>query len=150
MKYQELNGNLITLAQQGKFDVIGHGVNCQCVMGAGLAPQMAKAFGCDTFNLEHYRYKGDVNKLGQIDYAYYKNLIVVNCYSQYDFAKGSTPPVDYEALTLCFRKINHEFKGKHIGLPQLGCGLAGGSWTVVKEIIQRELKDCRVTVVIYK
>lgn len=47
------------------------------------------------------------------------------------------------------RKINHIFKGQHVGLPQIGCGLAGGDWNRVKTIIQNELKDCFVTVVIY-
>jgi O-acetyl-ADP-ribose deacetylase (regulator of RNase III) len=47
------------------------------------------------------------------------------------------------------RKMNRVFKGMRIGLPQIGCGLAGGDWNRVKEIIQRELKDMDVTVVIY-
>ena len=58
-------------------------------------------------------------------------------------------PVDYEAIVLCMRKINHIFKGKHIGLPMIGAGLAGGSWSSIRQIIQTELKDCNVTVVIY-
>jgi len=49
MDYQEIEGDLIVLAKEGKFDVIAHGCNCQCIMGAGLAPQMAKAFGADKF-----------------------------------------------------------------------------------------------------
>jgi O-acetyl-ADP-ribose deacetylase (regulator of RNase III) len=48
------------------------------------------------------------------------------------------------------RKINHRFKGKHIGLPKIGAGLAGGDWDRIKKIIQSELTDCIVTVVIYK
>ena len=48
------------------------------------------------------------------------------------------------------RKINHMFKGQHIGLPRIGCGLAGGDWDIVRGIIQTELKDCHVTVVNYK
>jgi O-acetyl-ADP-ribose deacetylase (regulator of RNase III) len=47
------------------------------------------------------------------------------------------------------RKMNKMFAGKHIGLPQIGCGKARGDWNRVKEIIQRELKGCQVTVVIY-
>ena len=47
------------------------------------------------------------------------------------------------------RKMNHVFKGKHIGLPQIGAGLAGGDWNRIKNIIQTELTDCKVTVVIY-
>jgi O-acetyl-ADP-ribose deacetylase (regulator of RNase III) len=151
MSYKEIKGDLIILAQQGNFDVIVHGCNCQCIMGAGIAPQMAKAFGCDLFRLEKLSYKGDINKLGQIDYDDDGRLAVVNAYTQYFFGgynKGLID-LDYDALTLCLRKINHIFAGEHIGLPQIGCGLAGGNWEVVKSIIQAELSNCHVTVVIY-
>ena len=79
-------------------------------------------------------------------------LIVVNSYTQYKYGSnhidGVKKPIDYEALTLCMRKINHIFAGKHIGLPGLiGCGLAGGKEEIVKEIIKKELKDCDVTIV---
>jgi O-acetyl-ADP-ribose deacetylase (regulator of RNase III) len=47
------------------------------------------------------------------------------------------------------RKMNTIFKGLHIGLPQIGAGLAGGDWNRIKEIIIQELIDCRVTVVIF-
>ena len=171
--YKEIDGDLIVLAREGMFDVITHGCNCLCQMGAGIAPQMAKAFRCDTFEKEGKSYIGDINKLGIIDYAelFLENdkwvrypdengkwvtqeLFVVNSYTQYHYGKnhtdGVSKPLDYEALTLCLRKINHTFKGKHIGLPQIGCGLAGGDWNVVKKIIKIELKDCDVTVVIFK
>lgn len=49
MSYTEVNGDLIKLAKRGEFDVIGHGCNCFCTMGAGIAPQMAEAFDCDSF-----------------------------------------------------------------------------------------------------
>jgi O-acetyl-ADP-ribose deacetylase (regulator of RNase III) len=45
--------------------------------------------------------------------------------------------------------MNHYFKGKHIGLPQIGCGLAGGDWDIVRNLIQEIMIDCDVTVVIY-
>lgn len=164
MEYQEIQGDLIELALKGRFDVIAHGCNCFCTMGAGIAPKMANAFGCDTFPKENLRYKGNIDKLGTIDFMYrciedafeiqdVKTVIVVNAYTQYYYGKnhfdGVSKPIDYEALTLCMRKINHIFKGKHIGLSQIGCGLAGGDWNIVKSIIQKELKDCKVTIVIY-
>ena len=37
-----VDGDLIKLAKQGRFDVIVHGCNCFCQMGAGIAPQMAE------------------------------------------------------------------------------------------------------------
>jgi O-acetyl-ADP-ribose deacetylase (regulator of RNase III) len=195
MKYQEIEGDLIKLATQGTFDVITHGCNCFCTMGAGIAPQMALVFECNFFEKEiifetgvdedgePYEHetgnKGDINKLGTIDYEqkyiWFKHpmskepvvmnhrtvgqpdtqpIIVVNSYTQYRYgrnhADGVSNPLDYEALTLCMRKINHQFKGKHIGLPKIGAGLAGGDWDRIKKIIQTELRDMKVTVVVYK
>lgn len=181
--YAEIDGDLISLAKQGKFDVIAHGCNCFCTMGAGIAPQMAKAFGCDTYTLEQVEdaydengfqieknYRGDINKLGQINFkklwvnnekVYHgldskssaKPLYVVNAYTQYNYganhADGDKKPVDCEAITLVMRKINRIFAGKHIGLPKIGSGLAGGSWKIIQEIIKAELTDCDVTVVNY-
>jgi O-acetyl-ADP-ribose deacetylase (regulator of RNase III) len=170
--YTEIQGDLIELAKEGKFDVISHGCNCFCVMGAGIAPQMAKAFGCDKYQYESTEFKGNIHKLGTINWGssyvkpgeeivYYtvnksnqlliddgfKRVQVVNSYTQYNYTGSNN--LDYEALALCMRKINHAFKGKHIGLPQIGAGLGGGDWNKIKEIIQRELKDCVITVVIY-
>jgi O-acetyl-ADP-ribose deacetylase (regulator of RNase III) len=167
------------------FDVIAHGCNSFCTMGAGIAVPMAKTFGCDRFPLElkenvfidqddqetYYPTNnyGNINKLGQIDYQdihintntgrilagyslpkpdFIKTVTVVNAYTQYKTG-AATKPLDYEALTLCMRKMNHLFKDKHIGLPAIGCGLAGGDFNIVSEIIKKELKDCKVTVVLY-
>jgi O-acetyl-ADP-ribose deacetylase (regulator of RNase III) len=154
MNYQEVEGDLIKLAKEGKFDVIAHGCNCFCRMKRGIAPQIAEAFGCDKFPLEDERYAGDINKLGQIDYekraiGHGLGLTIVNAYTQYQWGT-ELKPFDYDAFTLCMRKMNHKFAGKHIGLPQIGSHLAGGDWELIQPIIVRELKDCIVTVVIYK
>lgn len=153
MEYTEIYGNLITLAKEGKFDVIVHGCNCFCRMKRGLAPQMAEAFDCDTFTLEDQLQVGDINKLGQIDYKYctmYANkLAVVNAYTQYHWST-ETKPFDYDAFKIILKKLNHLFKGKHIGLPQIGSHLAGGEWSTIKYLIQELLTDCTVTIVIFK
>lgn len=185
-QYQEIKGNLIELAKTGQFDVIAHGCNCMCTMGAGIAPQMAKAFGANSFRMESNFYKGDYNKLGQIDIGYYilesrmdslpvgkadqtlmrnllefcnpvmdeggvKLLYVVNAYTQFNYGKnhadGSSKPLDYTALKLCLKKMNYRFKGLKIGLPKIGCGLAGGDWARVKYYIEKYLCDCYVTIV---
>lgn len=170
MEFKEIEGDLIKLSKEGKFDVITHGCNCRSTMGAGIAPQMAKAFGCDKFEMELYG--TDINKLGNIDYQRFvigektiwslenlKNnrnepeLVVVNSYTQFNYGRnhsdGDEIPLSYEALTLCMKKINETFKGKHIGLPLIGCGLAGGDVSIVISIIKKELKDCNVTIVHY-
>lgn len=158
MSYKEVDGDLVKLALEGKFDVVAHGCNCQCTMGAGIAPQMAKAFGVDKYQMEQPKYKGNMNKLGTIEWRAHNpngnNIIVVNAYTQFNYgrnhADGDKKPVDYDAITMVMRKMNHVFKGKHIGLPRLGAGLAGGDWNIIKGIIQKELKDCNVTIINYK
>lgn len=173
LKYREIQGDLIELAKKGEFDVIAHGCNCMCNMGAGIAIPMKLHFQVDRFKLERVEYeteygdkypsnnKGDINKLGQIDYAVKKlnprqspnkeSLYVVNAYTQYNYGRnhtdGDSKPLDYSALRLCMKKINHIFKGKKIGLPRIGAGLAGGDWGTIQAIIQEELKDCDVTIV---
>lgn len=173
MAYREIKGDIIKLALEGEFDIIAHGVNCFNTQKAGLAPQMVKAFGTDTFELEGEDYKGDFNKLGQIDYEIKmittegkvltviegikncdfsdKALQVINCYTQHTYGKSpkGANPLDYDALRLCLRKIAHTFHG-HIGLPKIGCGLAGGDWDIVKKIIIEELKGHKVTIVHFK
>jgi O-acetyl-ADP-ribose deacetylase (regulator of RNase III) len=168
-RYDEVTGDLIVLAKTGEFDVIAHGCNCRSTMGAGIAPHMARNFGCDKFEMETWG--PTIEKLGCIDYETFvigKNAIwsltdadnklnepeltVVNAYTQNNYGAnhkdGVTKPVDYEAITMCMRKMNVIFKGKHIGLPKIGAGLAGGNWDRIKNIIQTELIDCKVTIVI--
>lgn len=158
MTYKEVEGDLIKLALNGDFNVICHETNCFCLQNAGIAKQMSEIF--DTNNPKKYpqemsMLRGDINKLGRISYREYckftndeiihPRVVVVNAYTQYQ--PGAN--LDYEALTLCLRKMNHEFKGMHIGLPQIRAGIAGDDWDRIKTIIQQELKDCDVTVVIY-
>lgn len=170
--YRIVDGDVIKLARDGKFDVIVHGCNCFCRMKRGIAPQMAEAFGADRFPLENTKYTGDIRKLGQIDIVKYCydldgkawnaeheealhltgtydfTLHVVNAYTQYTWDTNKKP-FDYDAFKLCLRKLNHIFKGKHIGMPKIGSHLAGGVWGEIEKIIKHELKDCRVTVVNY-
>lgn len=163
INYKE--GDIIKLALAGEFDVIAHGVNCFCKQKSGLAPQMVKAFGTDTFRLEGSKFIGDIKKLGNIDYMEYEikmsgairedytgvvthdlgvPLTVVNAYTQYRYGRnhsdGDKNPLNYSALSLCMQKINHIFAGKHIGLPKIGAGLAGGDWDRRTSIPSRIIK----------
>lgn len=48
------------------------------------------------------------------------------------------------------RNINKQYKGKHIGLPLIGAGLAGLDWDMVYKIIKDNLTDMDVTIVKYE
>lgn len=150
MIYNEVDGDLISLANEGSYDVILHGVNCFSTMKKGIAVMMAKEYGCDKFPLEDIEFKGEKGKLGKIDFQYIpgKNIYVVNCYTQYYWNKYSQQ-FDYDAFTSCMKQVNIDFKGMRVGMPKIGSGLGGGDWNKIKEIILNELKDCKVTVVNY-
>jgi O-acetyl-ADP-ribose deacetylase (regulator of RNase III) len=151
MKYIE--GDLIKLAKKGNFDIIAHGCNCFCTMGAGIAKQIKEQIP-EAFEKDRFTLAGDIDKLGNYTGAWVYNDLkkafgVLNCYTQYHY-DAHAKAFDYEAFTLCMRKINHQFHGKRIGLPLIGAGLAGGDWNIIEKIIEKELKDMDVTIARFK
>ena len=148
---KEINGDLIKMAREGHFDLIIHGANCFCKMRRGIAKQVAEEIP-DAVRADNETVSGDIGKLGNYtiglvyDYNNKPNCRIFNCYTQYHW-DSNTRPLDYEALTLCLRKINFNNKGRTIGVPLVGTGLAGGDWDIIQGIIRKELKDMDVTIV---
>jgi O-acetyl-ADP-ribose deacetylase (regulator of RNase III) len=149
---QILEGDLVELALQGHFDVIVHGCNCFCTMGAGIAYTIQKQFP-EAYAADLMTTKGDRNKLGFFSSTTVKenghNITIVNGYTQF-FHSGSAPLIDYNAVENLFRRIKKEFSGKRIAYPRIGAGLAGGDWSRIEAIIDRELLGERHTLVNYK
>lgn len=174
MEYKNLEiviGDLFELANNNEFDVIVQGNNCFNTQGAGIAVMFKKHFNSHLFPMELRGY-GDTNKLGTIDYQYFKKqgdkqwlsidlsvtpeseqielLAVVNSYTQYHYARKKYGVcADYDAIRLVMRKLNSVFKGKRIGLPLIGGGLAGGDELTIKAIMDEELTDVKATLVIF-
>jgi len=151
--YKEIEGDLIVLAKAGKFDIIGHGCNCFATMQAGIAKPIKEAFP--------EAYKADQNwkatpekRLGSFTVG--ENIkygvMVVNFYTQ--FMPG--PDLRIKALESSFREFatvmketlsEDDIEAINIGLPLIGCGIAGGDWKEVSKLIRKELKDFNVTIV---
>jgi len=76
-----IKGDLIDLALKGEFDLIVHGCNCFCTMGAGIAKTIKQKFPAD-YQADLETQKGDESKLGKISWAKIeletRSLIVVN------------------------------------------------------------------------
>lgn len=147
---KETYGNLITMAYDGNFDIIIHGCNCQNVMGSGIAREVRERIP-SAYETDQLTIKGDIRKLGNYTSSTVPcnedgNFLIINAYTQYGH-NSQDKPFDYEAFTLILRKINHEYKGKTIGIPLIGAGLAGGYWDKIKPIIKKELMDLDVTIV---
>ena len=146
-----VKGDLIKLALNGNFDLIIHGCNCFCTMGAGIAKTIKKTFP-EAYSADLNTRKGDRSKLGTITWietqSEFGRLIVVNGYTQFHW-KGKERKVDYAALRQVFRNVKKEFSGLRIAYPAIGAGLAGGNWEIISNIIDEELMGENHTFVQY-
>ena len=142
----EITGDLILQAKD--FDVIVHGANCFCTMKSGIAKQVVLHFP-EAQQVDLQTVKGDWKKLGTITFTNSTNPVVVNAYTQYEFGRDKRN-CDYDAVRSCMVKLRENFSGKAIGLPQIGAGLAGGDWAIIKNIIVEELSSENVTIVYWR
>ncbi len=144
-----VKGDLIQLAKENLFDVIIHGCNCQCTMGAGIAKSIKSNFP-EAFKADLETVKGDRDKLGSISSAsnteFGHEIIIVNGYTQFHY-RGSGTLADYEAIRSVMREVKKRFSGKRIGYPLIGAGLAKGDWKVISQIIEAELEGENHTLV---
>jgi O-acetyl-ADP-ribose deacetylase (regulator of RNase III) len=147
-----MHGDPIKLAQQGEFDVIAHGCNCQCQMGAGIAKTIKAVFPA-AYEADCRTRKGSRDKLGTCSFAECETatgtVVVVNAYTQFHW-RGRGVKADYGAIRSCMAWIGENFSGMRIGLPKIGAGLAGGDWGVISRIISEELAGEDVTIVEYR
>ncbi len=116
--------------------VIVHGCNCFCVMGSGIAAQIRKQFP-SAWLADQNTIPGDNYKLGRYTYAAEHDKLIFNAYTQY----GTNLPVNvnYDALRNALTRISQDLRtvgyDGPVALPRIGCGLAGGEWAVVEDIL---------------
>lgn len=136
-----MKGNAIRMAEEGMFDVLVHGCNCQNVMGAGVARQIREVFPAayaadKAYSDKSYAMLGtfssaEVPLFGLLG----KKLTIVNAYTQ--FAPGSGQDVfNYDAFEDVLHKLSVKFPDKIIGMPAIGCGRAGGNKERILNIIR--------------
>jgi O-acetyl-ADP-ribose deacetylase (regulator of RNase III) len=149
-----VTGDLITLFKKGEFDAIAHGCNCFNTLSTGLSGGIGYTIGkhftqaCLADEETNY---GDPRKLGTMSVGFHRTTknkigLILNCYTQYN----PGPDLSYSALRIALFKINKKYKGAHIGMPLIGCGIAGGEWDIVLSIIEDVMTDVRVTIVKWK
>ena len=171
-----IQGNLITLAEQGEFNMIVQGCNCFHTQSSGLAGQLASKYPqvleADKTQTEY----GDREKLGTWSVAIVGNFSVINAYTQYTFSREKDV-FEYDAFDKFLNDFRNmieyydsvanfywkpdgnnvrfrEFEKFRIGFPQIGAGLAGGDWSRISKMIEKFSEDVAcyadVTVVEYK
>lgn len=130
-------GNLLAMAQAGDFDVIIHGCNCQHNMGGGIAAQIANQYPeakavDEEYSMYHDKPEYMLGNATTVDVE--DGFTIVNGYTQLYGGSGS---LSYAAMELVFMKVAAGFAGKRIGLPYIGCGIAGGDQEKIVDMIEK-------------
>lgn len=146
---KQVTGDLLVLAKEGKFDVIVHGCNCFCTMGAGIAKLIKIEFP-EAYAADLKTKSGDAKKLGSYSVAKIHrdgvNFLIVNAYTQFDW-RGRGVKANYEAIRSAFARIRENFPSSRIAYPLIGAGLARGDWEEISRIIDEELDGLDHTLV---
>ena len=141
-----VNGNLMN----AKENIIGQQVNCQGVMGAGVAKQIKSKYyaAYDAYNelVEHVMPKYLLGRCQIVDID--GNRKIANLFGQLDYGRVGMVYTDYDALRNSLTELcwYAEENNLSVALPyNIGCGLANGDWDIVSEIIEDVFSDYEVT-----
>ena len=148
-------GNLIDMAEQGLFDVIVHGCNCQHTMGSGIAKEIRARYpvaykaDCEYMMDEDWRRYPPVFKLGNYSmapvYGQGRTLFtIINAYTQLNYLPRGVDHFEYDSFNLILRKLAVTYPDKRFGFPYIGMGLAGGNGFRIQNMLQefaRRIED---------
>jgi len=144
-----INGNILDI----KRGIIGHQVNCQMVMGAGIAKQIRDLYPAVYNEYMTVMGKAPINaRLGRCQMVVVSpTLLFANLFGQFDYRPRGIVHTDYTALAMALRNLarwQNTFVKKDefpIYLPYgMGCGLAGGSWEIVEGIVRDAIPDATI------
>lgn len=134
-------------------DVFLHQVNCQGVMGSGVAKQVRSLYPWvyGTYKQLCDNVADKKNLLGVIQPVYIdESRVVVNLFAQERFGYDGSCYTNYHSLRTCLEKVCVRFRGKKIAIPyRMGCHRGGGDWNVVSKMIQEVFQECDVTLYEY-
>lgn len=128
-----IKGNLL----DKEYTVFCHQVNCQKVMGSGLAKQIKQQYPevYQKYKNKEYPYLGDIDWILTND-----NRICVNMYAQENYGRIGRY-TDYLGFAQCLIKLSNRLsflpKEEKVAFPDhIGCGLGGGDWKIILALIE--------------
>ena len=131
---------------------IAHGVNCQNTMGSGVAKALYTKFPQVK---DHYHgYCNNIGDslllLGDVQEIIVDDKTVYNCFTQLEFGYDGKKYVNYNAIALCFLYLStHVEMDGPLAIPKIGCGLAGGNWEFMEQLINDSVGD-RLEIWVYE
>ena len=127
--------------------ILCHQVNCQGVMGAGLALQIMKKYPKVFVDYEHQcdlitKTNGRKALLGSMHATVVNpDLAIANCFGQFNYSTSHYDIVtytDYPALENALLQVivMSRVTGAEIYVPyKMGCGLARGDWEIIQDLL---------------
>ena len=121
--------------------VIAHGVNCQGVMGSGVAKALYEKYPEVKKQYIQFFKECPFNPdaiLGARQLVECCDKIIFNCFTQQNYGYDKQVYLNYQALKSVLERVYYycdDKKINEIAIPKIGCGLAGGDWDQVEEII---------------
>ena len=133
-------------------NIICHQVNCQGVMGSGVAAEVKKRYP-NVFDAYRYDYLNGNLKLGYVCFATAKlDQVIANMCGQDNFGYNGAMYTRYDALQKCLDKVKeyatYEYDIKPvIAFPYLmSCYRGGGDWNIVSKMIEDTFCDFDVEI----
>lgn len=154
MTIEIINGDLLKAFDNAEVDSIAHCVNCQGVMGSGIAKQIKSELPL-VYTSYRKRWLQEIDKkvlLGTaqkvIEDYLHRDRAVYNLYAQ--FAYGTEKRhVNYGAISLCLLNMSQQIHERDtmIGFPYKMCSDRGGAdWDIILEMIEFYFKDHNVRI----
>lgn len=142
-----INGDLL----EADSTFICHQVNCQGVMGSGVAKAIRDKYPevYNEYKSFCNRHKGDL--LGRVQYVTTATgRAVVNIFAQENFGYDGKCYTDYEALRHCLEALRDKADtSEEIAFPYLmGCHRGGGDWNTVYSMMEEIFENH--SVVLYR
>ncbi len=140
-----IKGDLLQCTEE----IFGHQVNCQGVMGSGIARQIRDRY--PIVYEEYIRYcegKSPEELLGQCQLVETDQKTVANLFGQLNYGREPVLYTNYEGLRRSLQSLKNyaQQNGKQVALPYLiGCGLANGDWSIVSRMIEEVFENYEVT-----
>lgn len=144
---QTTTGNLIDLAEQGMFDIIVHGCNCQNVMGSGIAKEIRERYplAYEADCVATRTWPNPVAKLGNFSTLSTAGIghpfIIINAYTQVNFLPRGVDHFEYAAFEVILRKLL-DLSPARFGFPLIGQGLAGGDGERIMALLHKFAEAC--------
>lgn len=140
--------NVVRAGNNGSTVIVPHVCNNINLFGAGFAAGVAKHY---PIVKQNYHMLGNKNSLGYVQFVqvyqdpvYKHQLIFANMIAQNGVIdQYNLRPLNYAALVCCMENVkkyistNIDTKENSVQIhaPKFGCGLAGGNWNFVQELI---------------